>query len=976
MKILFITLLTSFIKGINILCVKRILLVLGFISCISAHAEKIFYAHPDLHLWFTLDTETKEALLGRGEAEEHNALNYPSVDDDWWMNGQQNLWETLVIPENLMYAEEEYKVVGVQCYAFYKTTAVRKISLPESIRTIGDYAFAWCTYLEEINIPIDVTEIGTHAFELCVKIEKFDIPNKVVSIGSFAFSDCSGLKEVIIPASCNKIGDEAFTWCTSLSKIIIEDGINTLNLGRSYNLGIQYEGGGTYTQAVERGMFADSQIDTLYVGRNIYFPNSGRSPFGCMRNIGYDNSGNAILKAEGQSFDLLQFGDLVTEIPNGIFAGAIIKNKIELPKNIQIIGDYAFNAAIEQIKIDLPASLEYIGVSALTGLNKSDGIRFVTCHSDKPVQIQDNSFNNLIVAYVPFGTASLYRTTDIWKKYKIIDDSDELLTINVKTAGTLYSRLLAQDFQTVDVLKLKLKGTLNEEDWNVVKEMTKLYELDLSELSLSELPTYALKGKSSLISIKFPSTITSIPDSMFNGCRFLSGTIVIPETCRYVGKDAFSNTSIEEFIMLGNVTIGERAFWNNKALLSINLVGEDTNVGCRAFALSSIRTAIIGKGVKVEDEAFWYCKSLESVIFEDGVESIGTNVFDGCNLKEVTFNGLIEVFGNSPLKTVKDVYITDIAKWCKQKFSSIENSPLYYADHLFIEGEEVTDLIIPNTVNRIENYSFYNRKMLQNITLSEGVESIGECAFYGCSNIKQIQMPSTLRKIDNDAFYGCEKLSELEFPLNIDTIGIRAFSSCSNLTKLIAHWENPFTIDKNTFYGVSSDCCLYIPILTASKYVNAGWNVPNMKEAGIINIIANSGGEVSYNGQIINGTGQFLFSPYKSFTLSILPNEGYSIKKVKLNGENVTSMIESGGLLIEEPEENLTVSIIFADNRIKDGDVNGDGVINKTDAIILMEHIVKKTPETFFDYASDLDDNDVINITDGLRIIYKLINEN
>lgn len=972
MKKVFLTsMFASFIRNVGISHFKGWLVVLGLMSCYSVHAEKVFYAHPDLHLWFTLDTETKEALVGRGEAEEHNALNYPPLDDEWWMNGQQNLWDSLVIPEILEYKEEEYKVVGIQRYAFYKTTAVRKISLPESIRTIGEYAFAWCTYLEEANIPVNVTEISSWAFQLCFKMKKFDLPKVLESIGSGAFSDCSLIEKIVIPASCKSIGNDAFTWCENLSSIIIEDGVDTLFLGHSFNLGIQYPGGGTYTQPVERGLFADCPIDTLYLGRNVKFPNPERSPFGRMVRMGYNNYGDAILTEDGQFFDLLQIGDLVTELSDGIFAEASIKNELRLPPNLRIIGDNAFKKAVEQIRIDLPKTLERIGQNALTGLNTNSGIRFVTCNSSTPIQIQNSSFNNAIVAYVPSGSASSYRANEVWGKYKIIDESDELLTINVKTEGSLYSRLLAQNLQTEDVIRLKLKGILNDEDWSVVKDMTNLYELDLSELALLDMPLNALEGKSSLVSLKLPTTITSIPENIFSGCLYLSDTIEIPASCKYIGKKAFSNTAIEGLVIKGDITIDEYAFWGNKALQSVELIGEETTIKYQAFWGTGVKSVTIGKGVKVEDEVFHYCNNLECVTFEDGVESIGNRTFDGDNLRRVIFKGAVENYGDSPLESVTEVHITDISKWCTQKFPSLECSPLYYAEHLFVNGEEITELVIPENVEKIEDYAFYNRKLLHKLTLPEGITAIGEYAFHGCSNIDSLLFPLSLNKIGGNAFNGCESLTRLEFPLSVDSIGYNAFSDCSNLVEIMTHWDNPFVISSNTFIGVSSECFLYVPILTASKYLNAGWNVPNMKEAGIIDISVNNGGFVAYNNEGIRSSGKYLFSPYKSFELDITADEGFSIRKVKLNGENVTSMVKNGKLLIEEPEENQMVSVVFADNSIPIGDSDGNKVVNTNDAMNVANHILKKNTESFIDYASDMNDDDKINVTDAIMIISK-----
>ena len=71
------------------------------------------------------------------------------------------------------------------------------ITLPESVKTIGDYAFAQCYSLTTINIPDSVTSIGQYAFQSCDAVTTVTIGNSVKSIGSSAFYNCYEIKEII-----------------------------------------------------------------------------------------------------------------------------------------------------------------------------------------------------------------------------------------------------------------------------------------------------------------------------------------------------------------------------------------------------------------------------------------------------------------------------------------------------------------------------------------------------------------------------------------------------------------------------------------------------------------------------------------------------------------------------------------------------------------------------------------------------------
>ncbi len=115
------------------------------------------------------------------------------------------------------------------------------------------------------------------------------------------------------------------------------------------------------------------------------------------------------------------------------------------------------------------------------------------------------------------------------------------------------------------------------------------------------------------------------------------------------------------------------------------------------------------------------------------------------------------------------------------------------------------NVVIPGSlggreVTKIEDYAFYE-SMIEEVTISEGVQVIGENAFFRCKELRKVDFPDTLREIGADAFHSCVMLESITFPEELTKLGSSAFSWC----KLITEVKIPKNI-KNINEGVFCSC--------------------------------------------------------------------------------------------------------------------------------------------------------------------------
>ena len=247
-----------------------------------------------------------------------------------------------------------------------------------------------------------------------------------------------------------------------------------------------------------------------------------------------------------------------------------------------------------------------------------------------------------------------------------------------------------------------------------------------------------------------------------------------------------------------------------------------------------------------------------SITYDDvdySVTSIGDGAFESSSITSVTIPSSVAHIGNNAFYRCLElvsVNISSLESWCNISFDTSMSNPLTFANHLLLNGEEITDLIIPDNVTSIGDFSFGYGTGFTSLTIPSSVTKIGNMAFQRCSNLKSVKIGSGVSSIGTGAFILCSELEEIivdeentyydsrnncnaiistnnnnlvlgckntEIPEGVITIGDHAFSSCKGLTSIVI--PNSVTrIYDYAFSGCTSLSSMEIP--NSLQYIG-GW---------------------------------------------------------------------------------------------------------------------------------------------------------
>ena len=462
---------------------------------------------------------------------------------------------------------KKYEVTSIGAWAFEGREDITYLSIPWTVKSIGEYAFIFCGSSMTVNIadpecwcqmklgnehssplssagrvlvhdietttidiPETVTAIENFTFYQCRKITSLNIPGTVTSIGSSAFEDCSGLSSLTLKDGLRTIGGSAFEGCTGLTYVSIPSTVNTIKLNAFKNCNSITD---VYCYATSVPNTDAAAFDGASTGNaTLHVPNSAIGayraswPWSAFKNIvSYDAppivDDTKLIDDKGINYKVKGDGTLeVTGLASWTTVADILSDVTIGGKKYRVtsIGAWAFEGREDITYLSIPWTVKSIGEYA-----------FIFCGSSMTVNIADPE----CWCQMELGNE---HSSPLSSAGKVLVHDIETTSIDIPTTVTSIGNFTF--YQCRKITSLNIPGTVTSIGSSAFEDCTGLTSLNLNE-GLQSIGGSAFEGCTGLRSVSIPSTVNTIKLNAFKNCTGLERVDCYTETVPSLGDEAF-----------------------------------------------------------------------------------------------------------------------------------------------------------------------------------------------------------------------------------------------------------------------------------------------------------------------------------------------------------------------------------------------------------------------------------------------------
>lgn len=687
-----------------------------------------------------------DSFISRYASEEEDDDATNDVDDDDINTDDEDLTnydivfddrEVIVVPDGVLHV-----FCSASPYDVDKTK-VRKVVLPEGLKSIGTKTFFSCSNLEEINLPDSIEEIGEDAFSGNFNIKAFKLPQKL-----------RVLNPGVIPYP--------------VVNLELNEGLEEIN---------SYPG--------PFGMI--TPLKSMINLKKIVIPSTLKNlPQGALADNG--KLEEIVLKCK------------LSKIEQKTFRGCSSLKRIEIPKGVKTIGKEAFRYCTSLEEVILPSTITEIKDYAFAGCESLKTINLSECKKLK--KLGRGSFSGCSFEKID-GLENL-KSIGSYCFSKCHNLYDVILPDTIESIGEdvfwhcRIRNLKINQFEikdglyiqndTIDCTDVSIKNVVIPSGVKYISDQCfrnceKLESISIPE-SVEEIGDYAFAGCTSLTEITLPDSLNQL-DEIFADCSNLE-KVSLPKALRSLYGTFKNCSNLSEICMPDSVSI----------------IGRGTFQGCSKLKIVKIPESV----TQIGEEAFADCSNLDSISIPESVKEIGPRILRNCRIKNFKYKALeirdgfeIKINSDEDISLISNTddsraeikvpeYITSIDEYAFSNSTTLEKisfaNPKIKADgsEAFSNCKALKEFDFPPLMQVIPWNYFDGCSSLEIVTIPDSIEHIEYRAFANCKTLTKVILPAKLKEISQMAFLDCDNLTSVDFKNNSDvSIYPDAFNGCKKL---------------------------------------------------------------------------------------------------------------------------------------------------------------------------------------------------